>query len=102
MGFHLIPERRRGEVIIQGLILSIGPPAQILDRHFQILMKVNGVGHMPAIEAPLASRLVILALMIQRITQIECGISSWKSVVRTKIIFGAGAGDRSEIPCLRR
>src|SRR5262249_18861190 len=47
---RLIPEYRRGDVILERQILSIRPPAERLDRYPQIALEANRIHDVPAIQ----------------------------------------------------
>src|SRR6266487_2535907 len=49
MWFALVPERDRGNVILQGQVATTAAPAQSLNSYTQILLKTNGVHNVPAI-----------------------------------------------------
>src|SRR5262245_31716151 len=49
--FLLIPEDRRGDVILQRQVAPAGAPAQRLDRHPDVALEADRVHHVPAVHA---------------------------------------------------
>ena len=54
MRLGLVPERGRGDVVLQGQIAPLSgerlAPAERLDRHAQVSLEPDGVEHVPAIQ----------------------------------------------------
>src|SRR5665213_1054712 len=48
---RLIPERDRGDVVLQRKVAPSRLPAKVLDSHLQLAFKANRVRYVPAIEA---------------------------------------------------
>ena len=67
VGFVLVPVGHRADVISQRLIDSVGPPAQRLHRHPQVLIKADRVHNVPAIQ-PVLGYLALFP-MVERIAQ---------------------------------
>ena len=93
MRLRLVPEGSRRKIIIQRLVLAIWPPTQILDRNPQVGMEIDGIGHMPPVQAPLHTRHVILVFVIQNVSDVRSRVGRGKAIIRAEVILGACSRD---------
>ena len=92
MGLLLIPVGHGGNPILQGQIATIGMPAQILNRHFEVPFEANGVRDMPAIETE-ALHDIVMAVAFDDLGQ--AGIGSGEFGISTSVRSSRGTGLRS-------
>src|SRR5579859_916909 len=104
MRLTLIPERGRGDIILQGQIAMTAAPAERLDGDSQVLLKTNRVHDMPAIQAKaLLTAIEPIGFDDLGQTQEGCGegtvLASWLLEVpgSAEVIFCTRATDSREI-----
>ncbi len=112
MGFALVPEYNRSDIILQGQVAAIAPPAQGLDGYFQVFFKTYGIGYMPAVESE-ALHHIIMPIATDHLVQTRirgtefciidlvypCRIlcTGIKIIGAAEIVFRACTADRREI-----
>ena len=103
MGFGLVPEGDRGDVVLEGQVAVLAAPAEGLDRDFEIGLEAHGIHDVPSVEpeALLAFIRTVAAdhLRQARVGRRELGVLavSVEVVGAAEVVLGAGAADRGKL-----
>ena len=92
----LIPVGHRGDVVRELLVFSIPSPAQGLNRHPQILFKIDRVLNVPAVKAPEVRRLRPLGCR-KNCPGVGGGVWLLESVAAQEIVLRSGAANGGKL-----